>query len=210
MEANIDWFLAKYEPASKIGSYSWDYKFSIDIEGTNLVNRYLIKNNNLSLFLYGSHYYCYIVTPIKGFTKVRKLLNEKKLKKNGYKALSYSYIEDEKSYNTPVSEEIRTITYYYKSLIKCKDNDLNLDILAGERDAVILFSEEAISEDLIIDYLKKEEVQLWRDKDGMLKYLEGANIGLLYKHHYFFHEETTYNPQQEESVIICYAPWKLS
>lgn len=210
MKANNNWFLAKYEPASNVGSYSWDYKFDNDIEGTNLVNRYLIESTKLFLFLYSSNYYFYIVTPIKGHSKIQKLVRKKKLQENEFKALSYSYIENEKKYIPPVSEDIRTINYYYKCLIKYGDDQFNLDILEEERDAVILFSKEAISENILVDYMKKEEMQLWRNKDGMLKLLGEANIGLVYKHHYFFHEESSFQPQQEEGIFICYAPWKLT
>lgn len=28
MNVNNKWFLAKYEPASKVGAYKWDYKFN--------------------------------------------------------------------------------------------------------------------------------------------------------------------------------------
>lgn len=210
MKTSNDWLLAKYEPASKVGSYSWDYKFNNEIKGANLVNRYLIKNNSLSVFLSGSHYYFYVVAPVKGFTRVRKLLCQKRLKTNKFKAVNYSYIDDEKTYDYPVSEETRTITYYYKPLIKYENDQFSLDLLHSERDAVILFSKEALSEGVIVDYLKEEEVQLWRNKDEMLTHLQEANIGLLYKHHYFFHEETTYQPQQEEAVFICYAPWLLA
>ena len=43
MNVNNKWFLAKYEPAAKIGAYTWDYKFDNSIEAMRLVNRYLIE-----------------------------------------------------------------------------------------------------------------------------------------------------------------------
>ncbi|MGB3891951.1 MAG: hypothetical protein WA953_20695 [Priestia megaterium] len=124
MNVNKKWFLAKYEPASKVGAYKWDYKFDNSIEAMRLVNRYLIES----------------------------------------------------------------------------------------LDTVILFSEEDISKNLIVDYLKNEELHLWRNKaaGGILNFLSEKRIGLVYKHGYFFHEEATARPELEETVFICYVPWILT
>lgn len=50
MNANNKWFLAKYEPASNVGAYKWDYKFDNNIEAMRLINRYLIKKISYSRF----------------------------------------------------------------------------------------------------------------------------------------------------------------
>lgn len=79
-------------------------------------------------------------------------------------------------------------------------------------DTVILFSEEDISNNLMVNYLKNEELHLWRNKeaDGILNFLSEKRIGLVYKHGYFFHEEATVRPELEEMVFICYVPWRLT
>jgi hypothetical protein len=151
MSVNDKWYLAKYEPASRVGSYNWDYKFDNSIEGANLVNRYLIKEDKLSLFLNSENYYFYVVKPIEGHSKIQKLFCERNLQKNGFQDLHYSYIRDEKSY-TPyyVSADIRTINYCYKSLTK-DDNPFTLDLFDGDNNTVILFSKEEIRKNLIVD-----------------------------------------------------------
>ncbi|MGE7718217.1 hypothetical protein [Priestia megaterium] len=212
MNVNDKWYLAKYEPASNVGSYNWDYKFDNNIEGANLVNRYLIKEDKLPLFLNSENYYFYVVKPIEGHSKIQKLFRERNLQKNGFKDLYYSYIRDEKSY-TPyyVSVDIRTIKYCYKRLTK-DDNPSTLDLFDGDTDTAILFSKEEIPKNLIVDYLKNEELQPWRNKETnvLLNFLNKKGIGLVYKHDYFFHEEATARPELEETVFICYVPWILT
>ncbi|MGX4607878.1 hypothetical protein [Priestia sp. JNUCC 25] len=151
MSVNDKWYLAKYEPASYVGSYNWDYKFDNSIEGANLVNRYLIKEDKLFLFLNSENYYLHVVKPIEGHSKIQKLFCERNLQKNGFQDLHYSYIRDEKSY-TPyyVSADIRTINYCYKSLTK-DDNPFTLDLFDGDNNTVILFSKEEIRKNLIVD-----------------------------------------------------------
>ncbi|MDC0705494.1 MULTISPECIES: hypothetical protein [Priestia] len=212
MNVNDKWYLAKYEPASNVGSYNWDYKFDNNYKGANLVNRYLIKEDKLSLFLNSENYYFYVVKPIEGHSKIQKLFRERNLQKKGFQDLHYSYIRDEKS-NTPyyVSADIRTIKYCYKSLNK-DDNPFTLDLFNGDNDTVILFSKEEIRENLIVDYLKNEELQPWRNKEtnALLNFLNEKEVGLVYKHDYFFHEEATARPELEETVFICYVPWILT
>ncbi|PFK64619.1 hypothetical protein COJ21_26075 [Priestia megaterium] len=212
MIANNKWFLAKYEPASSVGAYKWDYKFDNNIEALRLINRYLIKKNKLFSFLNNKGHYFYILKPIEGHSKIQKLLCERNLQKKGFKELNYSYMKDEKDYTPFVSEEIRTIKYFYKNLTKYDEEQFILDLFNESSDTVILFSEEDISNNLMVNYLKNEELHLWRNKeaDGILNFLSEKRIGLVYKHGYFFHEEATVRPELEEMVFICYVPWRLT
>ncbi len=212
MNVNNKWFLAKYEPASKVGAYKWDYKFDNSIEAMRLVNRYLIERNKLFSFLSNKAYTFYILKPVEGHSKIQKLLCERNLQKKGFKELDYSYVKYEKDYTSFVSEEVRTIKYCYKNLNKYDDGPLTLDLFNESLDTVILFSEEDISKNLIVDYLKNEELHLWRNKEagGILNFLSEKRIGLVYKHGYFFHEEATARPELEETVFICYVPWILT
>ncbi len=212
MNVNNKWFLAKYEPAAKIGAYTWDYKFDNSIEAMRLVNRYLIEKNKLFSFLSNNGYFFFILQPVEGHSKIQKLLYERNLQKNGFKELDYSYVKDERDYTPFVSEEVRTIKYCYKNLTKYDDEQFTLDLFNKSLDTVILFSEEDISKNLIVDYLKNEESHLWRNKEagGILNFLSEKRIGLVYKHGYFFHEEATAPPELEEMVFICYVPWILN
>ncbi|WP_339998769.1 hypothetical protein [Priestia aryabhattai] len=166
MNVNNKWFLAKYEPAAKIGAYTWDYKFDNSIEAMRLVNRYLIEKNKLFSFLSNKGYFFYILQPVEGHSKIQKLLYERNLQKNGFKELDYSYVRDEKNYTPFVSEEVRTIKYCYKNLTKYDEEQFILDLFKKSLDTVILFSEEDICKNLIVDYLKNEESHLWRNKEA--------------------------------------------
>ena len=107
-------FLAKYEPASNICDYQWDYKYDNTAKELNMLNRYLIERENLNGLIDFYDYQFYVITPIERYSKIQNLLYEKQLQKRKFTKLNYFYVRDEKIFSHYQPIEVRTIKYFYK------------------------------------------------------------------------------------------------
>lgn len=207
-------FLAKYEPASKIGDYKWDYKYHNTAKELNLLNRYLIERESLNGFIDLVYYQFYIITPIEKDNKIQNLLYEKQLQKRKFTKLNYLYVRDEKLYSYYQPVEVRTIKYFYKKTEPKESTNWSGELFEGDTESYILFSKKEINEGTIIEFLEQKNQEVNRystPSDEVFNFLIRNNLALVYNHISFFHEECSHLRQRNsEEVFICYSPFRIT
>ncbi|MCD3298224.1 hypothetical protein, partial [Clostridium botulinum] len=109
--------LAKYEPASNVGKYSWDYKLEHEYSALDKINMCLIELEDLKEFTDNHRKHYYAIAPLRGDGKIRRKLKEKEFIKYNWIKIDFLDIQEE-SKNYFETIEDRVTSYYFTEINK--------------------------------------------------------------------------------------------
>lgn len=201
--------LAKYEPASDIGAYEWDYKLSNNYPVLNNINRYLIELEDLKEFVNKHRNYYYAIAPLWGWNKIQRKLREREFQKDNWSRIDFCKIEEEQREQYKHLEDRLTI-YYAKQLNNHCDYSMISKNYWDWRNLYVIVSRQEPSNNQINNIFS--QLSYFNSSNSMFDYLVLQDIGFIDLHPSFFHEEYSHRGKRQENgekILIYYCPWRL-
>lgn len=201
--------LAKYEPASDIGTYEWDYKLSNNYPVLNNINRYLVELEDLNEFINKYKNYYYAIAPLWGWNKIQRKLREREFQKDNWSRIDFCKIEEEQREQYKHLEDRLTI-YYAKQLNNYCDYSMISKNYWDWRNLYIIVSRQELNSNQINNIFS--QLSYFNSSNSMFDYLVLQDIGFIYLHPTFFHEEYSHSDKRQENgekILIYYCPWRL-
>ncbi|KEH92451.1 hypothetical protein [Clostridium botulinum] len=200
--------LAKYEPASNVGKYSWDYKLEHEYSALDKINMCLIELEDLKEFTDKHEKHYYAIAPLKGYGKIRRKLKEKQFIKCNWSKIDFFEIQEElKNSFEPIED--RVTSYYFTEINKdTKFDYINNNYLEWDNLYIVVSEKELSSYD--INNMFSQIYYFNRVKSNSLfDYLILKNIGFINLDVSFFHEEYSHENQRcgkGEKILMYYYP----